>query len=365
MWRATVKGVLARKVRLALTALAVVLGVTFVSGTYVLTDTLKHSFGTLFSQYAAGVDLVVRTHAPISGQDTNSRQRLPQGIVDVVRRVPGVEAADGFLQGYAQFVGKDGKSTIQTAGAPTFGISWSGGDQVGPARLAQGKRPVRDGQVAMDVGTAERNGFKVGDRVKVLLEGEAEEFKLVGLFKLGTEGDFGAVSFAAFDPHTAQRGLRRAGGVRRGQRPGRVGQLVGVDEASAGARAQPGRCEVRELRGVDGRRGRGRDRQAGRRAARLAQRGVARLRGRRPARRWLHHLQHVHNPRVATHPGARTAARDGRERTAGHRLGAHRSGRGRRASRRRPGWRSASRSRRCCCGRSQVSGSPCPARISS
>ena len=57
----------------------------------------------------------------------------------------------------------------------------------------------------MDVGTAERNGFKVGDRVKVLLEGEAEEFKLVGLFKLGTEGDFGAVSFAAFDPHTAQR----------------------------------------------------------------------------------------------------------------------------------------------------------------
>ncbi len=204
MWRATVNGVLARKVRLALTALAVVLGVTFVSGTYVLTDTLKHSFGTLFSQYAAGVDLVVRTRAPFGGSDA-TRQRLPEGLVDVVRRVPGVAAADGFLQGYAQFVGKDGKTTIQTAGAPTFGISWSGGDQVGPARIARGRRPERDGQVAMDVGTARRNGFRVGDRVKVLLEGEAEEFELVGLFKLGTEGDFGAVSFAAFDPETAQR----------------------------------------------------------------------------------------------------------------------------------------------------------------
>jgi putative ABC transport system permease protein len=204
MWRATVKGVFARKVRLALTALAVVLGVTFVSGTYVLTDTLKQSFGTLFSQYAAGVDLVVRSRAPF-GQGDGNRQRLSEGVVDAVRGVSGVGAADGFLQGYAQFVGKDGKTTIQTAGAPTFGISWSGGDQVGPARIAGGRRPVRDGEVAMDVGTARRNGFKVGDRVKVLLEGEAEQFKLVGLFKLGTQGDFGAVSFAAFDPRTAQR----------------------------------------------------------------------------------------------------------------------------------------------------------------
>src|SRR6478609_9328194 len=148
MWRATVNGVLARKVRLALTALAVVLGVTFVSGTYVLTDTLKHSFGTLFSQYAAGVDLVVRTKAPFGASDA-TRQRLPGSLVDLVRRVPGFAAADGFLQGYAQFVGKDGTTTIQTAGAPTFGISWSGGAEVGPARIAAGRRPVHDGQVAM------------------------------------------------------------------------------------------------------------------------------------------------------------------------------------------------------------------------
>ena len=203
MWRATFKGVLARKVRLALTALAVVLGVTFVSGTYVLTDTLKASFGTLFSQYAAGVDLVVRERAPF-GDGEGTRPRMSEGTLSLIRRVPGVGAADGFLQGYAQFVGKDGR-TIQTAGAPTFGISWSGGDQVGPARIAAGRRPVRNHEVAMDVGTARRNGFKVGDTVKVLLTGPAERFTIVGLLKLGTQGDFGAVSFAAFDPNTAQR----------------------------------------------------------------------------------------------------------------------------------------------------------------
>ncbi len=117
---------------------------------------------------------------------------------------PGSTAADGFLQGYAQFVDKDG-TAIQSAGAPTFGISWAGGDHVGPARIAAGRAPVRDGEVAMDPGTARRHGFAVGDRVRVLAEGEAEPFRIVGLFTLGTEGDFGAVSFAAFDPHTAQR----------------------------------------------------------------------------------------------------------------------------------------------------------------
>jgi putative ABC transport system permease protein len=309
MWRATVKGVLARRVRLALTALAVVLGVTFVSGTYVLTDTLKQSFGTLFSQYAAGVDLVVRARAPF-GDGDGSRQRIPEGIVDTVRTVPGVQAADGFLQGYAQFVEKDGETTIQTAGAPTFGISWSGGDQVGPARIAQGRRPVRDGEVAMDVGTARRNGFKVGDRVKVLLQGEAEEFDLVGLFRLGTQGDFGAVSFAAFDPKTAQRvfvapGVFDAVNVR--VEPGtsvataqrnleRVlnpqgGNFGSYEITSAAVVADETREAVDEFLG-------GRDAGAGGRVPHRAQRRTPRLRGSGPARRRVHHLQHVHDPRV-------------------------------------------------------------------
>jgi putative ABC transport system permease protein len=203
MWRATVRGVVARKVRLLLTALSVVLGVTFVCGTYVLTDTLKHSFDSVFAQFASGSDLVVRTRAPFGGSE-GSRERLPAALVAQVRQVPGVAAADGFITGTAKFVAKDGGSAIQVGGAPTIGVSWAG-NEVGPVRVAAGRAPARDGEVAMDVATARRNGFAVGDDVRVQLEGPAQDFRLVGLFRIGNRDDFGAVSIAAFDPKTAQR----------------------------------------------------------------------------------------------------------------------------------------------------------------
>src|SRR6476619_4251128 len=91
MWRATISGIFARKVRLLLTALAVVLGVTFVSGTYVLTDTLHASLGEIFQQYASGSDLVVAAKHQV-GDRTTQRQRIPSAIAAEVARVPGVEA---------------------------------------------------------------------------------------------------------------------------------------------------------------------------------------------------------------------------------------------------------------------------------
>ncbi|MBK5287817.1 MAG: hypothetical protein JJE46_05045, partial [Acidimicrobiia bacterium] len=84
MWRATIKGVLARKVRLFLTALAVVLGVTFVSGTYVLTDTLHASLGEIFQEYASGSDLVVAAPTQV-GDRATSRQRIPAATASEVR----------------------------------------------------------------------------------------------------------------------------------------------------------------------------------------------------------------------------------------------------------------------------------------
>jgi len=237
MWRATVQGVRARKVRLLLTALSVVLGVTFVCGTYVLTDTLKQSFHSVFAQFASGSDLVVRTPAPF-GDSEGSRERLPASVVSRVRDIPGVAAADGFLTGTAKFVAKDG-SAIQVGGAPTIGVSWSG-DEVGPVRLAAGRAPTGPHDVAMDAGTARRNGFAVGDRVRVQLTGPAEDFTIVGLFRIGDRDDFGGVSIAAFDPETAQRvfdapALYDAVNVRLapGARPGQVSRAI--EDAFGGA----------------------------------------------------------------------------------------------------------------------------------
>jgi putative ABC transport system permease protein len=201
MWKATIRGLLARKVRLVLTALAVLIGVSFVSATYVLTDTVRQSFDAVFSQTVSGVDLQVQAASPFG--DGSSASRMPERSLSEVRRVGGVGRAEGFVKGYAQYVGRDGES-IGGGGPPTIGVSWV---RHGPMRLAHdgvSHAPRGPTQVAMDVGTARAHGFTVGDRVRILLSGPAREFRIVGLFGFGSRDDFGAVTFAAFDLATAQ-----------------------------------------------------------------------------------------------------------------------------------------------------------------
>ncbi|HEX6310770.1 MAG TPA: ABC transporter permease [Acidimicrobiia bacterium] len=216
MWKATIRGILARKVRLALTALAVMLGVAFVSATYVLTDTMRSSFDFVFAETLAGVDVVVS--APAADSDvgvlgggllgTPKHDRLPDDVIAAVRELDGVAAADGLVGGYAQFVDQDGEA-IQNGFAPTLGLTWTPLDGSGPFRPVGGnsRAPEREGEVAMDAGTARKHGFEVGDTVDVLLQGPVEEFEIVGLFGLGDTTEFGGLTFAAFDLATSQRVL--------------------------------------------------------------------------------------------------------------------------------------------------------------
>jgi len=200
MWKATVRGLLARKVRLALTALAILLGVSFISATYVLTDTVKQSFDAVFAQTLSGVDLQVQGASALG--DVSNPGRIPDTTVGAVRAVPGVRRAEGFLKTtLAQFVDPTGDA-VGGDGPPTFGISWV---DHGPLRLTAGHPPDGPRQVAMDAGTARKHGFAVGDDVRVLLSGAAKKFRIVGLFGFGDRTDFGGVTFAAFDLPTAQR----------------------------------------------------------------------------------------------------------------------------------------------------------------
>ena len=96
MWKATIRGLFARKVRLALTALAILLGVAFVSATYVLTDSVKRSFESVFAQTLTGVDLRVGGASALSS--SGSAERIPQSVTDEVAAVPGVRTAQGFVQ---------------------------------------------------------------------------------------------------------------------------------------------------------------------------------------------------------------------------------------------------------------------------
>ena len=213
MGKATLKGILARKLRLALTTLAVLLGVAFVSGTYVLTDTMERSFDVIFRRTVTDVDLVVRARDPYTGGGSQ-RTRIPDASLARVRAVDGVATADGTTFGYAQLVGHGGDS-IQNGLAPTIGLSWpeSGAGPLELAHDGKSRAPRGDREVLVDEGTARANGFKVGDRVRVLLQGPAQRFTIVGLFRLKGQADLGGVTVAAFDLPTSERVLASPGAL--------------------------------------------------------------------------------------------------------------------------------------------------------
>src|SRR5258706_14376816 len=110
MHRVMIKGLLAHKLRLALTALSVVLGVGFVAGTFVLTDTLAHSFDNLFAEVNGKTDAQIRSTQKLSPQDPAEPDRgpVPASVLDAVRKVPGVAEAGGHPSGRAGRAGRGG-----------------------------------------------------------------------------------------------------------------------------------------------------------------------------------------------------------------------------------------------------------------
>jgi putative ABC transport system permease protein len=207
MWKVVVQGLLAHKLRLALTALAIVLGVTFISGTFVLTDTLHNTFTTLFGHVYQNVDFEVRGSATLSGGSGNTgvvRKPIPEAIAATVRQIPGVEYADGVVNGYAQFISPGGKA-ISNGGAPTIGTSYDQNAQLSALRLSQGRAPSSAHDVVMDAATAQKYHFKVGDHVRVLLLGPPETFTISGIVTFGNASNLAGATIAAFDLPTSQK----------------------------------------------------------------------------------------------------------------------------------------------------------------
>jgi len=212
MLNATLKGLLAHKLRLAATALAIVLGVSFVAGTYVLTDTITATFDNLFKQVTQGIDVAVRSQETFGGVQTGqTRDPLPASLLDQVKAVGGVKDAEGEVTGFAQFIGKDGKP-VTTGGAPTLGVSIGASQEfTAGSTLRSGRRPSGPGEVVVDAKTAADEGFQVGDRVKVLLQGPAQTFTISGIIGFGEASNLGGATLAGFDLPTAQKVLNREG----------------------------------------------------------------------------------------------------------------------------------------------------------
>jgi putative ABC transport system permease protein len=217
--RVALKNLAGRKLRAVLTALAIVLGVAMVSGTYVLTDTIDRAFNSIFEESYAGTDATVRGRSPEISFEGLSAQAPPvdESLVAEVRAVEGVDAASGsvFDETATKILGRDGKA-INTEGAPSFGFGIDTSPALArfnPLNLVEGRWPSAGGEVVIDAGTADEQGYGIGDRVRIATLQPVEEFRLVGLAQFGEVQSLGTATFAVFHLRTAQELLHREGQV--------------------------------------------------------------------------------------------------------------------------------------------------------
>jgi putative ABC transport system permease protein len=205
------KSALGHKGRLLLMMLAIVLGVAFVTGSYVFTDTMKDAFNVVFDQ-GSGVDIVVRAESPFGVPGFNTASgRVPAGVLSVVEEVDGVAKASPVIQGWAQPIDKDGQP-IGGIGPPNlaFAFEEDTGAMFG-VELRAGRFPSNQGEVAIDVFTAQEHGFAVGGPIEVLLLSGTQEFTVVGTVGFGTADNLLGATITIFDLAEAPRALGFAG----------------------------------------------------------------------------------------------------------------------------------------------------------
>ena len=208
------RGLAARKFRASLTALAVVLGVAMISGTYVLTDTINNGFNTIFTQSYKNADVVVSGKTAFLNTNGNGVEppSFPESLLPKIRALPGVAVAAGSVQSdQVRLLKKNGK-IVNTGGAPPLGFSIDPRYNLfNPTALTVGNWPRGPGQVVIDNHTASENGYHVGDSIGIQANAPARPFRITGIAKFVGVGSTGGATFALFEPKTAQKLFGKVG----------------------------------------------------------------------------------------------------------------------------------------------------------
>ena len=214
MTRVTLKGLFGRKLRASLTAIAIVLGVAMVSGTYVLTDTIKAAFSTVFQEAYKNADAVITGKSAIGGQNGNNGvtpPSLPASLLTRVQALPQVALAAGGISDQAQLIGHNGK-VISRGGAPGLAFSHSpAGQRFNPLTLTSGTYPNGPDQVDIDAETASKNHFSVDQPIGVIARGPVQHFRIVGTVKFAGVSSLGGATMAIFTLPTAQQLFNKQG----------------------------------------------------------------------------------------------------------------------------------------------------------
>jgi len=205
MLRATLKSLLSHKLRLLMSGLAVVLGVLSVSGSLVLTDTLRRSYSAMFSEVYDYIDVSVSAPPKVDTGYAAAPATMPASVLDRLRTLPGVAKATGSVStpDGARVIGRDGK-VLTTLGAPRMGINWTGEDRF--VALRTGRGPRADNEVAINGGLAKTTGYAVGDRIDVLTRAPRRTFTIVGVFGYsGNRDSLAGETIVAFTLPAAQQ----------------------------------------------------------------------------------------------------------------------------------------------------------------
>ena len=202
MFRTALRNVSAHKARLLMTVLAVMLGVAFVSGTLVFTNTISDAYQKSSAKGFDQVDVAVRPEYQDSkGDQVGKTPELTQALLDRAAKAPGAASATGVVTGFTAIAGKDGK-LLGDGWQSEGGNYWGTKDARYP--LAAGHAPSGRGEVLIDARTAERAGYKVGDTVRLSVDGPVLTPRISGIFSTDDGNVAAGGSLALFDTPTAQ-----------------------------------------------------------------------------------------------------------------------------------------------------------------
>ncbi len=205
MIRFALKGLATRKLRTTLTAIAIVLGVALVTGTYILTDSIKGAFDGIFTEVYKGTDATITGQSAFDLSNNGNTVAPPfdESLLGQVRKLPDVDQAVGGVGGEAHLIGKNGK-VIVFGGAPNLGFSVDPDNpDLSSLTLSEGTWPKTD-EVVVDQSTAHKKHLKVGDEIAVQANGPSIRMRVSGLVKFGGAASLGGATLAGFDLPTAQ-----------------------------------------------------------------------------------------------------------------------------------------------------------------
>jgi putative ABC transport system permease protein len=196
------RGLLGRKLRAALTAIAIVLGVAMISGTYVLMDTTMRALDQVFQTAYSKTDASVVGKTPFSAMEAVPPP-VSASLLVPIRRLPQVQLADGYIQDNAQLRDAQGEALPGVGFPLAFGIT--PGSPLNPLDLVAGREPAGPSEIAIDERTAQRNDFAIGSRIGVAGRGPLEWFTIVGLVRFGGVESLGPMQMVVLDLAVAQR----------------------------------------------------------------------------------------------------------------------------------------------------------------